>query len=142
MPPGGMAPPATGRLPDGVVLDLRVLASEVTEAHLADHPEDLERYGPAGREWCIHDNQHLLNWALLEVTNGVDFGAQVEWLAGVLRSRGYPVANLADNLQTAARTVSRSVDSVHANALADVLRDGCASIRGPRDGDDFVEERG
>jgi heme-degrading monooxygenase HmoA len=69
-------------------LDLRALATEITEAHLADHPEDLERYGPAGREWCIHDNQHLLNWALVEVTGGVDSGAQVEWLAGVLRSRG------------------------------------------------------
>ena len=34
-----------------------------------EHPDEQERYGKAGMAWCIHDNQHILNWAALE-SNG------------------------------------------------------------------------
>src|SRR5947209_8937503 len=102
-----MPPPDRAALPDGVVLDLRELATEISSVHLARHPDDVARYGEAGREWCIHDNQHLLNWAVLDVCGGLDFGAQVAWLAGVLGSRGYPLANLADDLEVAADIVQQ-----------------------------------
>jgi len=64
-PSGGMAPPSTATLANGTRLDLVALAREITEEHLARHPGELERYGDAVRAWCVHDNQHLLNWAAL-----------------------------------------------------------------------------
>src|SRR5436309_15423291 len=119
-----MSPPARATLPDGVALDLHELATEISSIHLARHPEDLARYGAAGRDWCMHDNQHLLNWAVLDVCGGLDFGAQVTWLSGVLGSRGYPLASLADDLQLAAEVVRRRVESRHAHDLAAVLEGG------------------
>jgi len=126
-----MSPPARATLPDGVVVDLHELATEISSIHLARHPEDLARYGAAGRDWCVHDNQHLLNWAVLDVCGAVDFGAHVAWLADVLGSRGYPVANLGDDLRTASHVVRR-LNSAHADALAEVLANGVDFIEPPK----------
>jgi hypothetical protein len=84
----------------------------------------MARYGAAGRDSCIHDNQHLLNWAVLDVCEAVDFGANVAWLADALRSRGYPLANLADNLRSASHVVRHRLRSAHADTLAEVLANG------------------
>ena len=129
-PPTGMAPPVTATLPDGVVLELRPLAREITDRHLLRHAEDLQRYGGAAREWCTHDNQHLINWAVLAVCDALSFHEQLEWLAHVLTSRGYPLANLADNLETAAETARQLVTSNHAAQLASELETGALSFAG------------
>ena len=50
------------------------------------------------RAWCVHDNQHLLNWAALDLAGAVDFDAQLRWLASVLTSRGYPLDVVGDLL--------------------------------------------
>jgi hypothetical protein len=129
-PPTGMAPPVTATLPGGVVLELRPLAREITDRHLSRHAEDLQRYGETGREWCTHDNQHLINWAVLAVCDAVSFREQLTWLANVLKSRGYPLANLADNLATAAETVRQLVTSDHTRQLVSALEAGAEYIRG------------
>ena len=110
-PSGGMAPPTTATLPDGTPLDLIPLAREIADAHLARHPEEVEHYGDAVRAWCVHDNQHLLNWAALDLAGAVDFDAQLRWLANVLTSRGYPLESVADDLRTAAAVLGRPPSS-------------------------------
>lgn len=100
-PPGGMAPPASARLPDGTDADLHALAIKVTEIHLERHPEDTERYGDLAWEWCVHDTQHLMAWAIEDT----DLAGQLAWLGGVLDARGYPVANLYDCVLTCARVL-------------------------------------
>lgn len=128
-PPSGMAPPVTATLPDGVVLELRPLAREITDRHLLRHTEDLQRYGETGREWCTHDNQHLINWAVLAVCDALSFDEQLAWLANILMSRGYPLANLADNLETAAETARQLITSKHTAQLASALETGAQFIR-------------
>jgi hypothetical protein len=125
-----MAPPVAAKLPDGVVLELHSLAVEITDRHLRGHPDDVERYGEVARAWGIHDNQHLLNWAVLDVRGLLSFPEQLQWLANVLGSRGYPLANLADNLETAAQVVRQLVDSQHAGVVADTLEAGAGQLRG------------
>jgi hypothetical protein len=125
-----MAPPVKATLPDGVVVDLGPLAREITDRHLRRHPEDTERYGDLAREWGVHDNQHLVNWAVLDVGGALSFEEQVAWLANVLGSRGYPLANLADNLDTAAQATRELVESDHAAQLAGTLKAGAAFVRG------------
>ena len=117
-PVGGMAPPVSTRLPDGTELDLISLARKVADEHLARHPEEVERYGEAVRAWCVHDNQHLLNWAALDLAGAADFDAQLRWLANVLTSRGYPIESLADDLRTAASVLRRRPSSDARRALA------------------------
>ena len=109
-PPSGMAPPAQARLADGRIVNLLALAEEITDRHLADHPEEVERYGDAGRAWGIHDNQHLLNWAILDARGVTSLVEQVQWLARVLDARGYPLPSLRDDLLTAAAVLREQGD--------------------------------
>ena len=123
-----MAPPPTAALPDGTQLDLRPLAQQISVAHYERHPDELERYGDAGREWCIHDNQHLLNWAALDLAGHIDFDEQLRWLASVLTSRGYPIENLADNLRTGESVLKRRSGVESLQALASRLARAADSL--------------
>ena len=127
-PQGGMAPPSTAALPDGTQLDLRPLARQISDAHFERHPEELERYGDAGREWCTHDNQHLLKWAALDLAGCIDLDEQLRWLANVLTSRGYPIESLADNLRTGASVLDRHADGHNVEALARRLADAADAL--------------
>jgi len=127
-PSGGMAAPTTTLLPDGTELDLLPVARAIADEHLAAHPEELERYGEAVRAWCVHDNQHLLNWAALDLAGAADFDAQLRWLANVLTSRGYPLASLAADLRTAAAVLRRPPTSDARRALADRLAGAAATL--------------
>lgn len=104
-PPGGWPPPAEARL-DGRTVPLVPLAEAVTERYFERYPEDLERYGEAGRDWERHDTQHLLNWAIGDAEGFVDLERQVRWLAGVLAARNFPLDHLAGNLELAADVVA------------------------------------
>jgi hypothetical protein len=101
-----MPAPSKATTLDGVELDLAALAAETCAAYDAEFPDERERYGPAGMEWCKHDNQHLLNWALLSLRLEVDFEHELAWLARVLETRGFPLARLARDLELLAGTLA------------------------------------
>ena len=124
--PSGWPPPAEagwagGRLP------LAPLAEEVARRHLEHHPDDVERYGELAHAWAVHDMQHVLAWALGESGGFVDLGQQVDWLARVLDSRGYPLVNLADCLEDAGAVVEERLEG--AGAVAARLREVAAEVR-------------
>jgi hypothetical protein len=104
-PPSGHPPPLTATLPDGATVDLAALAGEVCARYEAEYPDERDRYGPAGHQWCLHDNQHLLNWAVLEQGGWTRLDDQVQWLAGVLRGRDFPLDRLARDLDLCADVV-------------------------------------
>ena len=81
-----MPPPETATTADGSVLDLVALAADACAEYDREFPDERERYGPAGLQWCRHDNQHLLNWAVLSLGSGLDFDQQLTWLARVLEA--------------------------------------------------------
>ena len=101
-PPSGQPPPRSVALADGTRLDLEALAGEVCARYAAEFPDEDERYGEAGRQWCVHDNQYLLEWAVLERAGYVDLEEQVAWLARVLEARAFPLDRLARDLDIAA----------------------------------------
>jgi hypothetical protein len=118
--PSGTPPPVEAPFGGGR-LRLPPLAGEVAARHLAAHPEDAARYGEdLAHEWAVHDMQHVLSWAFGEEAGFVVLDQQVGWLARVLDARGYPLANLADCLRTAADVVEERVDG--AGAVAERLR--------------------
>jgi hypothetical protein len=56
----------------------------------------------AGTEWCLHDHQYLLAWAIQDARDGtVVLSDQATWLASILSARDIPVARLACNLEIA-----------------------------------------
>jgi hypothetical protein len=104
-PPSGHPPPASAELRDGSTLDLRDIAEEICRRYRAEFPDEEARYGDAGVAWCIHDNQHILNWAITEANGYGGLEGQLAWLAGVLRARDFPLARLRRDLEIAAEVV-------------------------------------
>jgi hypothetical protein len=105
---------------------LAPLAEAASDRHLATHAEELERYGPHARDWCVHDLQWLALWAAQDADGqGVDFTEQVDWLARVLDARGYPLASLADALGT----LAGELRSAGLGTAAGVLEAGAARVR-------------
>jgi hypothetical protein len=127
-PPSGMAPPLHSELPDGASVDLLALAHAVAEAYRDEFPDEEERYGPAGFAWCVHDNQHILNWAVRAAGGHVDLAAQLTWLARVLEARDYPIDRLARDLELAAHALTAAHGDAAAGA-AELLRREAVRIR-------------
>ena len=101
-PPSGYPPPVRAELRSGQTLDLVALAEEICGRYRAEFPDEEGRYGEAGMAWCIHDNQHLLNWAATEANGYGGFEGHLEWLAGVLAARDFPIERLGRDLEIAA----------------------------------------
>jgi hypothetical protein len=104
-----MPPPEAVTGPLGEELDLMAIARETCASYDAEFPDERERYGPAGADWCRHDCQHLLNWAVLSLTEALDFEAQLAWLARVLEARDFPIPRLARCLEMLAQAVRDTV---------------------------------
>ena len=120
-PPSTAAPDAAQL--HGAPFDLVAPAREICRRYRLEFPDEEERYGDAGVAWCVHDNQHILSWAVMEVEYGVGMDAQLEWLAEVLRKRGFPIERLVRNLEIAAEVVEPP-------AVAERLQAGAELVRG------------
>lgn len=123
-----MAAPERAKLPDGDDIALAPLAEEICRRYRAEYPDEERRYGDAGIAWCIHDNQHILNWAALELAGLEDLGEQVAWLAGVLEARDFPLERLARDLEIAADVVEATL--ADPDGLSQRLRAGASLVRG------------
>jgi len=123
LPPTGgeEAPKVSSPLSGGAPLDLVSLAGSICERYGLEFPDEQERYGDAGRAWCLHDNQHLLNWATESVNGELDFRQEVAWLATVLEARDFPADRLARDLEIGADVVLRQVGGPGGRELAAVL---------------------
>jgi hypothetical protein len=127
-PPSGRPPPTEAALSGGEPLDLVALAEEICRRYRAEFPDEEERYGDAGIAWCVHDNQHILNWAVLERNGYGSLERELAWLARVLAGRDFPLERLVRNLDIAAAVVRERVPDGGA-ALADQLEAGARSVR-------------
>jgi hypothetical protein len=107
-PPSGTAAPLEVSAPDGTVVDVRSLAKQVCARYRAEFPDEAERYGDAGQAWCVHDNQYILQWALLDVRGTTALADQIAWLARVLAARDFPLERLVRNLELAADVVAET----------------------------------
>jgi hypothetical protein len=126
-PPSGEPPPRRARLADGSQVDLEALAGEVCARYRAEFPDEQERYGEAGHLWCLHDNQHLINWAVLDTQDHVALDENVAWLAKVLEARAFPLDRLARDLDIAAAVVGERVPG--GEAVAEALTGAAAMVR-------------
>jgi hypothetical protein len=126
-PPSGGLPPRSRRCRRPAANSTCALAAESCRAYDAEFPDERERYGPAGLAWCIHDSQHLLNWAALSLAGSLPFEQQLAWLARILEARDFPLERLARSLELHAATVLRAHPDER--QLSKRLRHGAAYIR-------------
>ena len=124
-PPSGMAPPTEAVLVgEHVPIALRPLAEEICRRYREEFPDEQGRYGDAGVAWCVHDNQHILNWAIGARNGYVDLQRELAWLARVLEARDFPLDRLGRNLEIGAEVVGESHP-----AVAEELASGAAFVR-------------
>ena len=128
-PPSGHPPPAETRIGDAPAIDLATLAREICRRYDSEYPDEQERYGDAGNAWCVHDNQHILNWAAGSVNGFVDLERELSWLARVLEAREFPLDRMARNMDIAADVVRERVDGMPGAELADGLAAGGRFVR-------------
>lgn len=126
-PAGGTAPPGFETIA-GSSVPLAPLAVEICARYRAEFGDEEGRYGDAGAAWCVHDVQWLLSWAALEERLPGTFAGQLEWLAGVLAARGFPLERLARCLELAAAVVGERLGD-GAGACAERLRHGAETVR-------------
>ena len=126
-PPSGAPAPVTAVLRDGEALDLRALAHEICRRYRDEFPDEQARYGDAGMAWCLHDNQHLLNWAVTESNGYGGFERQLTWLANVLEARDFPLERLARDLDIAAAVLDEL--GTGRRGPAEVLAGGARFVR-------------
>jgi hypothetical protein len=124
-PPSGQLPPVEAHLRDGTTVSLAGLAAEASERHLARHPEEIARHGPYTADWCRHDLQWVLAWAVQDADGQpLDLLDQLDWLARILVARDYPAASLADALDELAAVVAPTLGGAAAR-----LRLGAERVR-------------
>lgn len=128
-PSGGVPAPMSVSVNGDAALDLLQLAREICRRYRLEYPDEEQRYGSAGIAWCIHDNQHLLNWAAGSVNGHYSFNQQVAWLAKVLEARLFPLDRLARNLDIGAEVVTGHVDGRSGERIAAVLTEAAAYVR-------------
>ncbi len=124
--PSGERPPTSATSPHGLELDLVAVAEITCSAYDAEFSDERARYGPAGMQWCLHDNQHLLNWAVLSLTYGISFEKELAWLAGVLEHRKFPLNRLVRDLELLSTSVTTSYPDE--TEVADRIKEGAAFI--------------
>ena len=129
-PAGGDDPPRiSAPLAQGDPLDLESLAGRICRQYRHEFPDEKGRYGDAGNAWCVHDNQHLLNWAVETVNGYFDIKQEVAWLAKILAARDFPTDRLARTLDIGATVVLDQVTGDPAVQLAGVLTDTATFVR-------------
>jgi hypothetical protein len=127
-PPSGTPAPVEAMVEGGAAVDLRTLAEEVCARYRAEYPDEQGRYGDAGMAWCVHDNQHILNWAVGARNGWVDLPKELAWLGRVLEAREFPLDRLARDLEIAAEVASERL-SEPGRAIAEDLRAGAEFVR-------------
>jgi hypothetical protein len=103
-------------------VELVPLAQEICRRYREEFPDEQERYGDAGMAWCVHDNQHILNWAVGARNGYVDLNRELAWLARVLEARDFPLDRLARNLDIAAEVAAELPVSDDLAAAARFIR--------------------
>ena len=126
---GDEAPKVSSPLAGGDTLDLVALATAICALYRVEFPDEQERYGDAGTAWCVHDNQHLLNWATESVNGELDIRQEVAWLATVLEARDFPTDRLARDLDIGADVVMDQVGGPGGQQLAAVLTATAGFVR-------------
>lgn len=101
-PPGGASPPTQVSTSEGTPVDLRPFAQETCRRYQSEFPDEAERYGAAGGDWCLHDNLYLLAWAIQDARDStVVLSDQVLWLGRILAARDFPMPRLIRDLEIA-----------------------------------------
>ena len=130
-PSGWPPPPDVEVEATGQRVDLVPLAREISRRYAEEFPDERERYGEHWLDWCTHDNQHILAWAVFEQNGLTSLEQQLIWLGGILEARGYPVARLARDLEIAADVAAAEIAAVGAEVAAR-LRAGAEVVRSRR----------
>lgn len=81
--------------------NIPALATRITELHFREHPKQMERYGPAGREHCYKDAEYHLSFLTeaLKLDHPEMYGNYIVWASAMLEHRNIPKSDLENNIR-------------------------------------------
>jgi len=102
------------------------LAGAVTAALYAASPALLERHGERGREKCLQDMRHNIEYvvAALDLGDGAVFSRYVEWLETLLRVRHVDTRDMARSLTLLQEECAGRFARPEADAIGAMLQAG------------------
>ena len=80
------------------------------------------------RDWCVHDNRYVLSWISGELAGYRMLNRQIDWLAGLLAARDYPLERLARNLELAAAVMGERLPD-HAERVDALCAAAATAVR-------------
>jgi methanogenic corrinoid protein MtbC1 len=106
------------------------LADEIVRRHFADHPDLMQRYGPAGRDKCLQDANYHLTYLADAMAAGelTMFTAYVGWVKVMLGKRGVPMADLSRYLELTRTVLGEQLGGQAATQAVEYLTAGMAQL--------------
>lgn len=99
------------------------LAVRVSEKHLAENPEFMERFAEVGRKRCLEDATFHLQYLrhAIQLAAPELFTSYVQWTRDLLERRNIPWRDLQRNLEILREEIASDLDAGTAALAADVI---------------------
>ena len=124
---------ATSRAANILLEEKEVLATAITEAHYAEQPELMAKYGVAGRRRCHEDVRYTLEHLIpaLDLGEPSMFADYVRWLDQLLRARAVDTSDLVRSLEITEEVTRQRLPNDEAEAVAEVVKAGLSVLATP-----------
>ena len=126
--PSGTPAPAHATVAGGEAIDLVGAAEEVARRYFEEFPGDRDRYSPEVWDWAVHDTRYILSWGVGDLNGFRMLEPQVDWLARVLAARGFPLEQLARNLELAGDVLAERLPA-RAGEVGELYARAAGSVR-------------
>ena len=124
---------ATTRAANRLLEEKEALAVAITNAHYAEQPNLMAKYGVAGRQRCLEDVRYTLEHLIpaLDLGQPAMFADYVRWLDQLLRARQVETSDLVRSLEITQDVTWKHLPNDEANAVADTIRAGLSVLATP-----------
>jgi phycobilisome protein len=109
------------------------LAVAITDAHYAEQPNLMAKYGVAGRRRCLEDVRYTLEHLIpaLDLGQPSMFAEYVQWLEQLLRARRVETSDLVRSLEVTEKVTREHLPNDEAEAVASTIRAGLSVLATP-----------
>lgn len=121
---------ATTRAANRLLEEKEALAAAITNAHYAEQPDLMAKYGVAGRQRCLEDVRYTLDHLIpaLDLGQPSMFADYVRWLDQLLRARRVDTSDLVRSLEVTEEVTRKHIPNDEADAVAETIRAGLSVL--------------
>ena len=124
---------AAARAANRLLEEKDALATAITDAHYAEQPDLMAKYGVAGRRRCLEDVRYTLEHLIpaLDLGQPSMFADYLRWLDQLLRARRVETSDLVRSLELTEKVTRGQLPNDEAEAVAETIRVGLSVLTTP-----------